>query len=115
MGIQNVGGQNVYVITANAPRATDGRGKSYATLYSDLRWQIWGEVQKSTLAQMQFDQEIYKTVNKVITQINQSFERAEEEINKQLAQNKSLVPGSREYDIALDQLFRKRMGEPQQV
>jgi len=61
------------------------------------------------------DQEIYKTVNTVITQINQSFERAEEEINKQLAQNKSLVPGSREYDIALDQLFRKKMGDPQQV
>lgn len=60
------------------------------------------------------DQEIYKTVNRVITQINQSFERAEEEINKQLARNKALVPGSREYDIALDQIFREKMGDPQQ-
>lgn len=61
------------------------------------------------------DQEIYKTVNRVITAINQSFERAEEEINQQLAKNKSLVPGSREYDIALDQIFREKMGEPQQI
>jgi len=61
------------------------------------------------------DQEIYKAVNRVITAINQSFERAEEEINQQLAKNKSLVPGSREYDIALDQIFREKMGEPQQI
>jgi len=61
------------------------------------------------------DQEIYKTVNRVITQINQNFERTEEEITRQLSQDKSLVPGSREYDVALDQIFRKRMGEPQQV
>ena len=60
------------------------------------------------------DLEIYKTVNKIITQINQSFERTEEEITRQLSQNKSLTPGSREYDIALDQLFRKKMGDPQQ-
>ena len=61
------------------------------------------------------DQEIYKTVNQVVTQINQSFERAEEEITQQISRDKSLVPGSREYDIALDQIFRKRMGDPQQA
>jgi hypothetical protein len=59
------------------------------------------------------DLEIYKVVNDVITRINHKFERAEQEIVKQLAKNKSLTPGSREYDIALDQLFRQRMGDPQ--
>ena len=38
------------------------------------------------------DQEIYKVVNDVITQINQKFEKAEEKILQQLAKNKSLVP-----------------------
>jgi hypothetical protein len=61
------------------------------------------------------DQEIYKVVNKVITQINQKFEQTEEEILKQLSRNKSLTPGSREYDIALDQLVRKKLGEPQKA
>ncbi len=61
------------------------------------------------------DLDIYKKVNEVITQINTSFERAEEEITRQLAHSKSLVPGSREYEIALDQLFRKKLGEPQQL
>ena len=59
------------------------------------------------------DQEIYKVVNDVMKQINMKFERAEKEIFAQLSRNKSLTPGSRDYEIALDQLLRKKMGEPQ--
>lgn len=59
------------------------------------------------------DKEIYQVVNNVITSINLKFERTEEKILQQLSRNKSLTPGSRDYDIALDQLFRKTMGEPQ--
>ncbi|MBW1764698.1 MAG: hypothetical protein JRJ23_08165 [Deltaproteobacteria bacterium] len=59
------------------------------------------------------DEDIYKVVNRVISNINMKFEKTEEKIVDQLSRNKSLVPGSRDYDIALDQLFRKAMGEPQ--
>ena len=59
------------------------------------------------------DLEIYRAVNDVITRINMKFERTEKEILQQLAKNKSLTPGSRDYDIALDELFRQKMGEPQ--
>jgi hypothetical protein len=59
------------------------------------------------------DLEIYKIVNHVINQINTEFIRTEDEILKQLSRTKSLVPGSREYDIAMEQLFYKKMGEPQ--
>jgi hypothetical protein len=59
------------------------------------------------------DMEIYRLVNDVITKVNLKFERAEQEIIQQLSRNKSIPQGSREYDIALDQAFRKRMGEPQ--
>ena len=59
------------------------------------------------------DLEIYKIVNDVITRINMKFERTEAEILQQLSRNKKLTPGSREYDIALEQLFFKKMGEPQ--
>jgi len=58
------------------------------------------------------DKEIYQTVNKVIADINLKFERDEKKIIEQLSHNKSLTPGSRDYDIALEQLFRKVMGEP---
>ena len=59
------------------------------------------------------DQEIYKVVNSVVSNINLKFEKAEAKIIQQLAKNKSLTPGSRDYDIALEQAFRKVMGDPQ--
>lgn len=59
------------------------------------------------------DLEIYTVLNNVITQINMKFERTEAEMMEQLSRNKSLTPGSRDYEIALEQLFRKKMGEPQ--
>ena len=59
------------------------------------------------------DEDIYKVVNNVVSRINMKFERDEEEVLRQISRNKSLTPGSREYEIALDQLFRKKVGEPQ--
>jgi hypothetical protein len=59
------------------------------------------------------DKDIYQVVNRVVININLKFEKAEEKILKQLSNNKALIPGSRDYDIALDQLFRKTMGDPQ--
>jgi hypothetical protein len=57
------------------------------------------------------DLEIYRLVNEVINKINLKFERAEQEVVQQLSRSKSLARGSREYDIALEQAFRKKMGE----
>ena len=59
------------------------------------------------------DQEIYKIVNDVITRINIKFDRSESEITQQLSRNTTLTPGSREYEVALEELFRKKMGDPQ--
>lgn len=58
------------------------------------------------------DKEIYQTVNKEITNINLKFDRDEKRLVEQLSHNKSIKPGSREYDIELDKLFRKTMGDP---
>ncbi len=59
------------------------------------------------------DVEVYKAVNKVVSNLNLKFEQAEEKIAKQLASNKSLTPGSRQYDVAFEELFRKVMGNSQ--
>jgi hypothetical protein len=58
------------------------------------------------------DKEIYQVVNRIVSKINTRFEKTEEKIVEQLSHNKSLAPGSRDYDIALEQLFNKTMGEP---
>lgn len=59
------------------------------------------------------DLDIYRIVNGVFSQVIIQFERAEEEVKVQLSHNKSLVLGSREYEIELDLLMRKKIGEPQ--
>jgi hypothetical protein len=59
------------------------------------------------------DLDIYRLVNDVINKINVKFERAEQEIVQQLSRSKTVTQGSREYDIALEQAFRKKMGEVQ--
>jgi len=56
------------------------------------------------------DLEIYTLIDRIITQINERFEQTEKEIVKQLSHNKSLIPGSRDYEIALEQLFYKKIG-----
>ena len=57
------------------------------------------------------DREIYSLIDNIITQVNEKFERTEEEIFRQISRNKSLIPGSRDYEIALEQLFYKKMGQ----
>jgi hypothetical protein len=59
------------------------------------------------------DEDIYHTIDRIITQSRSNFEKVEKEVVAQLAQKKSLTPGSAEYKIAMDQLLRERVGEPQ--
>jgi len=56
------------------------------------------------------DLEIYTLIDGIISQVNEKFERTEEEIVKQLSRNKSLIRGSRDYEVALEQLFYKKVG-----
>jgi hypothetical protein len=56
------------------------------------------------------DLEIYTLIDGIINKVNEKFERTEEEVVKQLSRNKSLIRGSRDYEIALEQLFFKKVG-----
>ncbi len=58
------------------------------------------------------DEKIYETINNIITKSYAEFEKIEKEVIEQLSHNKNIVPGSREYEIVLDQLLRKKLGEP---
>ncbi|MFN3533771.1 MAG: DUF507 family protein [Desulfatiglandales bacterium] len=59
------------------------------------------------------DDEIYRVVDKVISQTLERFEREEEEIIRQLGNQKNLTPGTRAYELALENMMRQRFGEPQ--
>ena len=59
------------------------------------------------------DEDIYHIINRVISQISLQFEKMEKDIVTQLGKTKSLKQGSVEYDIALDELLRKKVGIPE--
>jgi len=59
------------------------------------------------------DEDVYRVINRVISQSHIHFDKIEEDIEAQLAQNRSMSPGSAEYQIARDQLLRERVGDPQ--
>ena len=60
------------------------------------------------------DEEVYHVINKVISRSSIQFDEMEREIDAQLARNQKLVPGSAAYQVAKDELFRKRVGDTKQ-
>ena len=55
MAIRNVNGRNVYVLEPREPTGKTTSGKSWATLYSDLRWQVWEQIQKNEAQMMKIE------------------------------------------------------------
>ena len=59
------------------------------------------------------DEHIYKAIKGVFDQVSAQFEKTEEAVRAQIASDKSIVPGSSEYEIAFEQLLFQKVGEPQ--
>ncbi len=55
MAIRNVNGRNVYILEPRQPTGKTTSGRNWATLYSDLRWQVWEEVQKNEAAMLKME------------------------------------------------------------
>ncbi len=58
------------------------------------------------------DEDVYHVINRVISQSSIQFDEMEREIDAQLARNQKLVPGSAAYQVAKDEMFRKKVGDP---
>lgn len=57
MAIRNVNGRNVYVIIPDSPTAgtKTTTGKNWATLYTNLRWQVWEATQKNEATMLKLE------------------------------------------------------------
>ena len=82
MTIRNVNGRNVYVLEPRPPTGKTTSGKAWATLYSDLRWQIWEEIQKNELQKMKFEALTYDTQQKVYLQAQKDIRNAITELQQ---------------------------------
>jgi hypothetical protein len=60
------------------------------------------------------DEDVYHVINKVISRSSIQFDEMERDIEAQLARNQKLVPGSAAYQVAKDELFRKKVGDVKQ-
>ena len=76
MTIRNVNGRNVYIIDPGPVRGQTTSGRSWATLYSDLRWQVWEEKQKDVLRQAQFQGQAYKAQIDIYEQSQRDIRRS---------------------------------------
>jgi len=55
MAIRNVNGRNVYILEPREPTGKTTTGKNWATLYTDLRWKVWEEIQKNEAAMLKME------------------------------------------------------------
>ena len=56
MGIKNVNGRNVYVLEPSRATGTKTTtGKNWASLYTDLRWQVWEATQKNEATMLKLE------------------------------------------------------------
>lgn len=76
MAIRNVNGRNVYVLEPRPYQGSFSNGQSVATLYSDLRWQVWEQIQKTELAKLEIEQLSAKARADIYEQSQRDIRRA---------------------------------------
>ena len=86
MAIRSVNGVNVYVLEPKEVTGKTTSGKNFATLYSDLRWQVWEEVQKSELAKLELERMSAKAKADIYEQSQRDIRRAVTELQTLKAQ-----------------------------
>ena len=75
MAISQVGNSKVYIVDAQVPVAKTSRGEGYGFFVTNLRWQLWEEIQKNEAASIGFDEKVYLSNLKLIQdQIKQQRE-----------------------------------------
>jgi Skp family chaperone for outer membrane proteins len=86
MAIRSVNGVNVYVLEPKEVTGKTTSGKNFATLYSDLRWQVWEEVQKTELAKLELERMSAKAKADIYEQSQRDIRRSITELQTLKAQ-----------------------------
>ena len=78
MAIRNVNGRNVYVLEPREPTGKTTSGKNWATLYSDLRWQVWEEVQKNQALMLKTELQVAEYERKKQADLRKSIDNLQD-------------------------------------
>lgn len=112
MTIRNINGRNVYVIDPSSGRGQTTSGRSWATLYSDLRWQVWEEKQKDILRQAQLQGQAYKAQVDIYEQSQRDIRRSITQLQQLRAT--ALAGGSTARQIASQAAKQAQLDQSQQ-
>jgi len=112
MTIRNVNGRNVYVIDPGPVTGRTTSGRSWATLYSDLRWKVWEETQKNVLRQAELQGMAYKAQLDIYEQAQRDIRRSI--VQLQRLQAEALAGGSSARQIASQAAAQARLDQNQQ-
>ena len=112
MTIRNVNGRNVYVIDPGPVTGRTTSGRSWATLYSDLRWKVWEETQKNVLRQAELQGMAYKAQLDIYEQAQRDIRRSI--VQLQRLQAEALAGGTTARQIANQAAQQARLDQQQQ-
>jgi hypothetical protein len=112
MTIRNVNGRNVYVIDPGPVTGRTTSGRSWATLYSDLRWKVWEETQKNVLRQAELQGMAYKAQLDIYEQAQRDIRRSI--VQLQQLQAEALAGGTTARQIANQAAQQARLDQQRQ-
>lgn len=104
MALRQVGKGQVYIVDVQVPTPKTSNGQSYATLYSNLRWKIWEELQKAEEKKLDIEVRTFEQKQKYYEDKRKQLENQILKLKEiKLRKDNGEISGSDAYRLARDQ------------
>ena len=103
MALRQVGKGQVYIVDVQVPTPRTSNGQSYATLYSNLRWKIWEELQKNEEKKLDIELRTFEQKQKYYEDKRKQLENQILKLKEiKLRKDNGEISGSDAYRLARD-------------
>jgi hypothetical protein len=103
MALRQVGKGQVYIVDVQVPTPKTSNGQSYATLYSNLRWKIWEELQKAEEKKLDIEVRTFEQKQKYYEDKRKQLENQILKLKEiKLRKDSGEISGSDAYRLARD-------------
>ena len=103
MALKQVGKGQVYIVDVQVPTPKTSNGQSYATLYSNLRWKIWEELQKAEEKKLDIEVRTFEQKQKYYEDKRKQLENQILKLKEiKLRKDSGEISGSDAYRLAKD-------------
>ena len=103
MALRQIGKSQVYIVDVEVPTPKTSNGQSYATLYSNLRWKIWEELQKAEEKKLDIEVRTFEQKQKYYEEKRKQLEAQILKLKEiKLKKDNGEISGSDAYRLARD-------------